>query len=83
MMIIPIYQCRNCRKTYPGNMQEIANTPLEKLVSAARYTLGSQDHSFRIAGKTVLMSDLHQCSAQEIGVANLTKIKIETEGKKE
>ena len=52
MIITPIYSCRNCKKIYPGTKQEIANVPLEKLVPAARYTLGSQDHIFRIGGKT-------------------------------
>jgi hypothetical protein len=60
MIITPIYSCRNCKKFYPGAKQEIANTPHEKLVPEARYTLGTQDHSFRIGGKTIQMSDLHQ-----------------------
>jgi hypothetical protein len=44
MIITPFYYCRNCRKLYPGSKVEIANVPIDKLVSAARYTLGSQDH---------------------------------------
>jgi hypothetical protein len=79
MIITPIYNCRNCKKTYPGNKIEIANAPIEKLVPAARYTLGSQDHVFRIGGKTIQLSDLHQCSANEIGLANFIKIQIENE----
>jgi hypothetical protein len=82
MIITPIYNCRNCKKTYPGNKIEIANTPVEKLVPAARYTLGSQDHVFRIGGKTIQLSDLHQCNANEIGLANFIKIQIENEVKK-
>jgi hypothetical protein len=38
---------------------EIANTPIEKLIPAARFTLGSEDHVFKIGGKTIQMSDLH------------------------
>jgi len=53
MIITPIYSCRNCKKTYAGAKQEIANGQLENFVRAARYTLGSQDHVFRIAGKTI------------------------------
>ena len=76
MIITPIYSCRNCKKVYPGIKQEIANTPIEKLVPAARFTLGSQDHVFRIGGKTIQLSDLHQCNAHEIGLANFIKIQI-------
>jgi len=82
MIITPIYNCRNCKKTYPGNKQEIPNAPVDKLISAARYTLGSTDHVFRIGGKTVQLSDLHQCNANEIGLANLIKIQMENEEKK-
>lgn len=82
MIITPIYNCRNCKKTYPGNKIEIANTPIEKLVPAARYTLGSQDHVFRIGGKTIQLSDLHQCNANEVGLANFIKIQIENEVQK-
>ena len=80
MIITPIYQCRNCKKTYPGTKQEIANTPIEKLVPAARYTLGSQDHVFRIGGKTIQMSDLHQCDDHEIGLANFVKLQVDKSG---
>ena len=83
MMIIPIYSCRNCRKTYPGNKLVIADIPIDKLLSAARYTLGSQDHVFRIAGKTIQLSDLHQCNENEIGLANFIKIQITKEEKEE
>jgi hypothetical protein len=38
---------------------------------------------FRIGGKTILMADLHQCSANEIGLANLMKVQVENEEKKE
>jgi hypothetical protein len=79
MIIVPIYSCRNCKKTYPGTKLEISNTPLEKLVPAARYTLGSQDHVFRIAGKTIQLSDLHQCDDHEVGLANFIKIQVEKE----
>lgn len=82
MIIIPIYSCRNCKKVYAGQKQEIPNTPLEKLVPAARFTLGSQDHVFRIAGKTIQMTDLHQCNNHEVGLANFIKIQIEKEENK-
>ena len=81
MIITPIYNCRNCKKTYPGNKQEIPNAQIDKLINAAQYTLGSTDHVFRIGGKTIQLSDLHQCSANEIGLANLIKIQIGTEEK--
>lgn len=83
MIITPVYQCRNCKKVYPGNKQEIPKVQAEKVINAARYTLGSSDHVFRIAGKTIILSDLHQCNANEIGIANLIKIQIETEVLKE
>ena len=76
MIITPVYNCRNCKKTYSGSKQEIANAPIEKLVLAARYTLGSPEHVFRIGGKTIQLSDLHQCNANEIGLANFIKIQI-------
>ena len=60
-----------------GSKQEIANVPLYKLVPTARFTLGSQDHVFRIGGKTIQISDLHQCNDQEIGMANFIKLKVE------
>ena len=82
MIIVPIYSCRNCKKTYPGTKLEIPNTPLEKLVPAARYTLGSQDHVFRIAGKTIQLSDLHQCNNHEVGLANFIKLQVEKEDHK-
>jgi hypothetical protein len=82
MIITPIYNCRNCKKTYPGTKQEIANGQLENFVRAARYTLGSQDHIFRIAGKTIQLSDLHQCSATEVGLANFIKIQIENQNER-
>ena len=77
MKITPIYSCRNCKKTYPGTSQEIPNAPIDKLVPAARYTLGSQDHVFRIGGKTIQMSDLHQCNDHEVGLANFIKLGVE------
>jgi len=77
MIITPIYSCRNCKKTYPGASQEIPNAQIEKLVPAARYTLGSQDHVFRIGGKTIQMSDLHQCNDHEVGLANFVRLEIE------
>lgn len=82
MIITPIYSCRNCKKFYYGIKQEIPNMPLEKLVPAARYTLGSQDHVFRIAGKTIQMADLHQCNDHEVGLANFIKLQVEKEEKK-
>jgi hypothetical protein len=82
MIIIPIYYCRNCKKTYPGTKQEIANGQLENFVRAARYTLGSQDHIFRIGGKTIQLSDLHQCNDHEVGLANFIRIQIEKEEQK-
>ena len=42
MIITPIYNCRNFKKTYPGAKQEIPNNQLENFVRAARFTLGSQ-----------------------------------------
>jgi len=83
MILTPVYSCRNCKKTYSGSKQEIANVPIEKLVSTARYTLGSPDHIFRIGGKTIQLSDLHQCNANEIGLANFIKIQIGDEVRKE
>ena len=83
MIITPIYNCRNCKKTYPGIKQEIPNGQLEGLVRAARFTLGSQDHNFRIAGKTIQMSDLHQCNDHEVGLANFIKIQVEKEEQKD
>jgi len=82
MIITPVYYCRNCRKSYQGAKQEIANGQLEGLVRAARYTLGSQDHIFRIGGKTIQLSDLHQCSANEVGLANFIKLQLENGEKK-
>ena len=81
MIITPIYHCRSCKKTYPGTKQEIPNAQLEGLIRAARFTLGSQDHIFRIGGKTIQLSDLHQCNTSEVGLANFIKIQIENEGK--
>jgi hypothetical protein len=82
MIITPIYSCRNCKKVYPGNKQELPNAPIDKLVPAARYTLGSTDHVFRIGGKTIQLSDLHQCNDHEVGLANFVKIQVEKEEKK-
>jgi hypothetical protein len=56
--------------------------PVDKLVPAARYTLGSQDHVFRIGGKTIQIADLHQCNMNEIRLAHLIKIQIENGEKK-
>jgi hypothetical protein len=81
MFFVPIYYCRNCKKFYPGTKLELPNAPLEKLVPAARYTLGSQDHIFKIGGKVIQLSDLHQCGANEVGLANFIKIQIEKEEK--
>jgi hypothetical protein len=81
MIITPFYYCRNCRKFYPGNKLEISHAPIEKLVSAARYTLGSQDHIFRIGGKSIQLSDLHHCNDHEVGLANFIKIQITKEEK--
>lgn len=81
MIITPIYYCRNCRKTYSGSKLEIIGQ-LDTLVRAARFTLGSQDHVFRIGGKTIQMSDLHQCNDHEVGLANFVKIQVEKEEKK-
>ena len=82
MIITPIYYCRNCKKTYQGAKQEIANVQLEGFVRAARFTLGTQDHIFRIAGKTIQMSDLHMCNDHEVGLANFIKLQVEKEEKK-
>lgn len=83
MFFIPIYRCRNCKTIYPGNKLEIPDTRADKLIPAARYTLGTQDHIFKIGGKVIQLSDLHQCSENEIGIANLMKIQIENEVHKE
>ena len=77
MKITPIYSCRSCKKVYPGASQEIPNAPIDKLVPAAIYTLGSQDHVFRLGGKTIQMSDLHQCNDHEVGLANFVRLEIE------
>ena len=82
MIIVPYYYCRNCKKAYPGNKIVLADTSLDKLVPAARYTLGSQDHVFRIGGKTIQMSDLHICNDHEVGLANFIKLQVEKEEKK-
>jgi hypothetical protein len=74
MIITPIYFCRNCNKMYAGTAQETANTPIEKLLTAARYTLGTPEHVFRLGGKVFQLSDLHQCSAKEVGLAHFMKI---------
>jgi hypothetical protein len=59
MIIIPFYYCRNCRKLYPGNKLEIANTPIEKFVSAACYTLGSQEHISLLAYQILLNRNIY------------------------
>ena len=82
MIITPIYYCRNCKKLYPGAKQEIANGQRESFVRAARFTLGTQDHVFRIAGKTIQLSDLHQCNDHEVALANFIKLQVEKEEKK-
>ena len=82
MIIIPFYYCRNCRKSYTGSKLEIPNAQLEGLIRAARFTLGSQDHVFKIGGKVIQMSDLHLCNDHEVGLANFIKIQVEKEEKK-
>ena len=82
MIITPVYQCRNCKKVYPGNKQEIPKVQAEKVINAARYTLGSSDHVFRIAGKVIQMADLHQCNNYEVGLANFIKLQVEKEENK-
>ena len=82
MIITPIYYCRNCKKTYSGSSLEIPNAQIDGLIRSARFTLGSQDHVFRIGGKTIQMSDLHQCNDHEVGLANFIKIQIEREEKR-
>jgi hypothetical protein len=77
MYFVPIYYCRNCKKLYPGAKIELPNAQLDRLVHAARYTLGSQDHIFKIGGKVIQLSDLHICNDHEIGLANLIKIQLE------
>lgn len=52
MILTPLYSCRNCRKIYAGIKVEIPSTPLDKLVPPALFALGSQDHVFRLDGKT-------------------------------
>jgi hypothetical protein len=82
MIITPIYSCRNCKKTYQGIKLEIPNATLDGLVRSARFTLGSQDHVFRIGGKTIQLSDLHLCNDKEVGLANFIKLQIEFEEKR-
>jgi hypothetical protein len=82
MIITPIYYCRNCKRVYKGQQQESAKGQLENFVRPARFTLGSQDHIFRIGGKTIQLSDLHMCSANEVGLANFIKLQVENESKK-
>ncbi len=77
MILTPIYSCRNCRKIYAGAKQEVPNVSLEKLVPAARFTLGSQDHVFRLGGKTFQLSDLHQCNDHEVGLANFLRLEVD------
>ncbi len=79
MIIIPFYYYRNYRKLYPGSKLELTNAPIEKLVSAVCYTLGSQDHVFRIGGKSIQLSDLHHCNDHEVGLANFIRIQITKE----
>jgi hypothetical protein len=81
MFLTPIYNCRNCKKVYPGIKQEIANTTIDKLIPSARITLGSPEHVFRIGGKVIQLSDLHQCNEHEVGLANFIKIQVEKEEK--
>jgi len=82
MIITPIYSCRNCHKTYPGSKVEIATAPLDKLVPLARFTLGTQEHVFRIGGKAIQLSDLHICNSHEVGLANFVRFEIEKPGSK-
>jgi hypothetical protein len=77
MIITPYYACRNCHKIYPGSKVEIANTPIDKLVPLARFTLGTQEHVFKIGGKAIQMSDLHICNAHEVGLANFLRLEFE------
>lgn len=83
MKITPVYYCRNCKKSYQGAALEIPNSPIDKLTAAARYSLGASEHTFRIAGKTIQLSDLHLCAsnngAQEIGFSNFIKLEVEKE----
>jgi hypothetical protein len=62
--------------------EEIPNGQLENFVRVARFTLGTQDHVFRIAGKTIQMLDLHQCNDHEVALANFIKLQVEKEEKK-
>ena len=58
MIITPIYQCRNCKTIYPGTKLEIVNAQTDKLLIAARISLGSPEHIFKIGGKAVQMTEL-------------------------
>jgi hypothetical protein len=51
MYFVPVYRYRNRNNVYHGTKLEIKNVPTDKMVHAARYTLGSQDHVFKIGGK--------------------------------
>lgn len=77
MFITPVYRCRNCNKRYQGNKQEISTAPADSLIRAARFTLGSPEHVFRFGGKSFQLSDLHQCNANEIGIAGLIRIQTD------
>jgi hypothetical protein len=55
--------------------------PSKTKLSVVRSTLGSQDHIFRIGGKAIQLADLHQCSANEVGLANFIKIQVEKDEK--
>lgn len=71
IILILIYACKNCRKDLPDTKVEIPNTPLEKLIPTACFTLGSQDYVFRLGGKTFQISDLHQCNNHEFSSYHL------------
>lgn len=57
--------------------EDTFNTLIKKLISAIHITLGSLEHVFRMGGKIIQMSDLHQCKNHEVGIANFLKLVVE------
>lgn len=55
----------------------MSTAPVDKPLPAARIKLGSPEHMFRIGGKVVQMSELHQCNDHEVNIANFLKFKVE------
>jgi hypothetical protein len=73
IIIISIYSCRNCKKIYQGTKLEIPNAQLEGFIRAAIFTLGSQDHVFKVGGKVIQLSDLHIYNDYEVRLAFMSR----------